>query len=691
MSTIRDDGRATERRTHEPTSESAWQAMFGSPITDELLEWPPDLFALVNLILEGSEAFRFALSPLGAWPPHRVPNWADAVEEAARRWSAWVEDRRGSIPDLLTEEWSAFRERADMPLEQLADGNDWRMCEALLTLHAIADEACAGLGIALDNSDGQAVVYRARGRELLVRTGSMARINPRSVRVLPKVRTPPTGRASFSRYACVHGPGINARWHKTPGRHRGADPRSEYANMLLLPWPLRVRGSDFHPVEGPVQRLSREPYSFFEFAPAEGVDLDLLDRVLVAAREEAGSVDVVILPESAVDEDDIEGLEALLDRHAVNFLQAGVRERSPGQGRFPGNWMHIGTTARLEKGGPTSTAQDEPWFHIRQNKHHRWSLDEDQIYQYHLGGALHPHIRWFEAMEVPRREIQFIEVAELTLVSLICEDLAQYDDLARLIRSVGPTIVATVLLDGPQLNSRWSARYASVLADDPGSAVLTLTSYGMVQRSRPQGRDASRIIALWKDPVNGTREIPLETGAHAVLLTVCMGRATRRSADGRQPVDDGTHVFDAAVHQITAAPAGSGPSPSRARTTTHRVLEMDELTILTVWAEAVAEALGYAPERTADLLAEARPGANWRGALGLSEPSARLGEAIDSLVRIVQAAAPHGGPPTFDEMLTATAEDPTGEPALDRMVRRALLSMLEERRTREPVEGDRRA
>jgi hypothetical protein len=118
---------------------------------------------------------------------------------------------------------------------------------------------------------------------------------------------------------------------------------------------------------------------------------------------------------------------------------------------------------------------------------------------------------------------------------------------------------------------------------------------------------------------------------------------------------------------------------------------MDELTILTVWAEAVAEALGYAPERTADLLAEARRGANWRGALGLSEPSARLGEAIDSLVRIVQAAAPYGGPPTFDEMLTAAAEDPTGEPALDRMVRRALLSMLEERRTREPVEGDRRA
>ena len=62
------------------------------------------------------------------------------------------------MPDLLQEEWSAFRDRADVPLEELASGHDWRMCEALLTLHAIADEACAGLGIALDTADGDACI-----------------------------------------------------------------------------------------------------------------------------------------------------------------------------------------------------------------------------------------------------------------------------------------------------------------------------------------------------------------------------------------------------------------------------------------------------------------------------------------------------------------------------------------------------
>jgi hypothetical protein len=36
--------------------------------------------------------------------------------------------------------------------------------------------------------------------------------------------------------------------------------------------------------------------------------------------------------------------------------------------------------------------------HFRQTKHHRWALDHAQVDQYHLGGALHPRIRWWETM-----------------------------------------------------------------------------------------------------------------------------------------------------------------------------------------------------------------------------------------------------------------------------------------------------
>jgi hypothetical protein len=174
--------------TERPTLASTWLAISGAAFTDELLAWPPDVFALTNVLLDRSEAFRFALSPPEGvrWPPSG--EWSDAVVDAGREWSAWVEDREGSVPSLLAEEWSVALGCADLPLADLAEGRDWRLCAALLSLHAIADEACAGIGSATERADGRGAVYRARARELLARTGSLARIAPRRVRVLPKVR-----------------------------------------------------------------------------------------------------------------------------------------------------------------------------------------------------------------------------------------------------------------------------------------------------------------------------------------------------------------------------------------------------------------------------------------------------------------------------------------------------------------------
>jgi hypothetical protein len=685
------DGSSANDRVAEPTLASTWQAVAGSPIGDELLEWPPDVFALTDVILERAEAYRFVLSPPEGvlWPPGGDAGWSDAVGQAGRRWSAWAEDRDGAVPELVAEGWAVFRERADIPLEQLADGREWRVCEALLTLHAIADEACAGLFVALDRSDGEGCIYRARGRELLARAGSLARIRSHFIRVLPKIRTPPTGRASFSRYACVYRPGLETRWHKLPARHRGTDPQAEHAQLLLLPWPLRVRESDFRAVEGSVQRLAKEPFGFFEFAPEERLDLDLVDRMLLAARDEVDSVDVVVLPESAVEESELDALEALLDRHGVTYLQAGLRGHSPRPGRLGRNQMHVGVNPRLEKGGALATTPCGGWFHIRQDKHHRWSLDESQIYQYHLGGALHPHIRWWEAIEVPRRSVQVVEVGEgITIVSLVCEDLAQNDDVSEVIRSIGPTIVSTALLDGPQLTSRWSARYASVLADDPGSAVLTLTSFGMAKRSRPHGHVSSPVIALWKDPARGTREISLEPGAQGVLLTVCGARASRRSADGRWPVQSGTHYFDVAVHQIRPSDARPQSPSSYSGSPPPPVIEVDDLTILTGWAEALAEALAYTPARAQVVLADARPGAPWRPELGIAEPSQRLSDAIDAIERALNAAMPGGGGPSLDALLLAVRAGQPSESALDSLARRVLRSTLEQLCTRQAEQAD---
>jgi hypothetical protein len=88
MSSVGLEERLTGQRGGEPTLVSTWEAIAGGPLTDELLQWPPDVFALANVVLDRSEGFRFALSPLGAWPPARFSDWPRAVEEAGRRWGA---------------------------------------------------------------------------------------------------------------------------------------------------------------------------------------------------------------------------------------------------------------------------------------------------------------------------------------------------------------------------------------------------------------------------------------------------------------------------------------------------------------------------------------------------------------------------------------------------------------------------
>ncbi|MGV3758343.1 MAG: hypothetical protein ACO1PW_02215, partial [Actinomycetota bacterium] len=117
---------------------------------------------------------------------------------------------------------------------------------------------------------------------------------------------------------------------------------------------------------------------------------------------------------------------------------------------------------------------------------------------------------------------------------LICEDLARLDEVADVLRRIGPTLVVALLLDGPQLAGRWPARYATILADEPGSAVLTLTSLGMVTRSQPPGAHRSRVVALWSDANHRRRELELPRGASGLLLTATVGMKTAWTADGRR-------------------------------------------------------------------------------------------------------------------------------------------------------------
>jgi hypothetical protein len=414
--------------------------------------------------------------------------------------------------------------------------------------------------------------------------------------------------------------------------------------------------------------------------------------MLVAARNEVDNIDVVCLPESAIAEDELAPLEALLESHGVPSLTTGVRRRRSRLDEFPDNWVHWGLSPQLEKGrSQPLEGLGTGWFHVRQNKHHRWSLDAGQIYQYHLGGELHPAMRWWEAVNVPRRVLHFIEFGEgFTVVVLICEDLAQNDEVADLIRAIGPTGIVTPLLDGPQLPSRWSARYASVFADDPGSAVLSLSPWGLVDRCRPRGRDAARVVGLWKDPSNGFSEIPLESGAQGILLTACVSPAPRRSNDGRRPVQNAVDLYAVGQHQIRPAVTGRQEAAPVRLLSDPPPLNVGDLTILCGWAEAVAEALAYAPDQVAAVLGDAAAGSHWRATLSLNEPSDSLRKAFQLMADAVSNTEITGD--QLDAILAAVSDDiASAEDALTLLVRRVLLAALELREGRRRHEEDHRS
>src|SRR5262249_21865971 len=110
-------------RREEPTPASVWYSLARVSITYQFLYSPADILVLTEIILARTEVYRFVLSPPRGvdWPPSRISSWSDAVEEAGERWNLWIQDRKAAFPDLLAEEWQAFRERAEIPLEDLAE------------------------------------------------------------------------------------------------------------------------------------------------------------------------------------------------------------------------------------------------------------------------------------------------------------------------------------------------------------------------------------------------------------------------------------------------------------------------------------------------------------------------------------------------------------------------------------------
>ena len=170
-------------------------------------------------------------------------------------------------------------------------------------------------------------------------------------------------------------------------------------------------------------------------------------------------------------------------------------------------------------------------------------------------------------------------------------------------------------------------------------------------------------------------EPPLEPGAQAVLLTASVDRTTRRCADGRRPLHNTADLFGVGVHQVRAGDRVADVGPA----TTQPVSSLDtrELTILTSWAEALADAIALAPDRVDRVLADARGGAPWRSRAGVDEPSPELAAALDALGRATTGSG--DGDVTVERARAATHTGPDEVAPSGRLALRLLRSALESR------------
>lgn len=523
-----------------PSVASYFRAFSPAPSWDALGAWPPDVFALTNLVLDHTEAYRFAVAPPSGrrWPP--TADWEAQVLAAAAAWRESAGGPRPAMPALVRRHWDRLVDRMDVPLSVIRQGDEPAVWEGLLTLHAMADQACQRLA----NGDAE-VPHRSfehRAWRLLAGHGSLARIDAARVRITPKTHFASRGITirSLSRYLALSYESIDVHWRRLPPVP-GAEIGPRDYNILLVPWPLEVRASAFRPVSGPLENMDPTAFGFFSFEPTPPLDVGHLTRLLEAARQHAARIDVVVLPEASVSADQVEEIEQMLGQHGAISLIAGVRG-SPGPSGLGKNYVHLGICT------------SRGWQRFQQAKHHRWCLDPSQVRQYHLSAALDPKRSWWEAIELPPRTVEIIDLGNgATSAQLVCEDLARMDEVADLLRRIGPSLVVALLLDGPQLPQRWPCRYATVLADEPGSAVLTLTSLGMALRSQPAGTKRSRVVAMWNDATSALRQLELARGASGILIRASVARRTVWTADGRRHERSTPSITLMETHQLKAA------------------------------------------------------------------------------------------------------------------------------------------
>lgn len=319
-------------------------------------------------------------------------------------------------------------------------------------------------------------------------------------------------------------------------------------NLLAIPYPFDICHNCFQPSfdGGTSSRKSSERWRWFHVQQTwidalntqtkRTGQLNNLSKIIDNSQNRGGEIHGVVLPELSLDFNLFVGFaDVIAEQHqSIEVLVAGTSnalvELPKGQLLKPGNFV---CTAIFE---PLTAGMKKREYSLSvQHKHHRWKLTHNQIVDYGISHTLNPMYDWWENTNISTRALNFWAFRENSILStLICEDLARNDPAHQVLRTIGPNLVIALLMDGPQLDSRWPGRYASMLSEDPGASVLTLTSGGLLHDRKGGGRyDNSYQVALWSEPGKPNRVLDMGENNGGILLNLQGVNRSTQTLDGR--------------------------------------------------------------------------------------------------------------------------------------------------------------
>lgn len=567
--------------------------------------WPPDAFAVAAKLVAlsgcytSSQAIRTKNEEVAIDPFD--PAFLVEATAIGRRWADTPNDPSGPPPEVQAL-WGILI-ALDLGRVWALDAAPGAWGLAALRLMVIADEACEGAGYITPPweadeeepmSELASLVFRAYMREKAVTVArtvpdgpsagpftlpflpaSLCRmIWPDDLCVQPKTHVSRVGCTirSLSHNLALMPPGgeVRTSWEYGVDALASESNRPGPLNLLLVPFPYTVPDGCFERLERSCaegggayegihefdfdvapswlthhgEAITAEAFADFLTSLVRSAEADLQARYPDRAQA-ARRVHGLVLPELALDRPRARAVAHLLA--ASTDLEVFITGASIASGPH-GRARNIARTAIF-----LAHTEVHAW---EQAKHHGWRIDQSQDGGYGLGLSQQTDIDpiFCEHINVEDRSCAFWLIrSHLSVATLICEDLARLDPVQAAVRAIGPSLVVALLMDGAQVAERWPNQYATVLADDPGSSVLTFTSLGLIRRAQnPDFRRPPHYIALWRQPT-GKRliNLGLEANRHGILLELSSRRVTARTLDGRVDRDGATALEYAGHSQVS--------------------------------------------------------------------------------------------------------------------------------------------